>query len=469
MTLDFYVNRSDLVASHHILMEGLDAERILDEQYQLSSIFRQTEIGPVWEAKDLKGQRYGVKEVLFAALIGKDKEIQHLDKEIRTQACLQHPNLTRILTVYETPTRYLLLQELPTGRTLEELIAEEGKCTEEDARRIFQDVVCGVWYLHSYGLCHRDLQLSNIIVDNDGRAKICDFGVSTPFVDPETRELISIKTTPLGSEHFMAPEVILENQRDGSKVDIWALGVLLYVLVTGQYPFDDGLGDDKHSKKARVERILKASPDYPVMSTELESLLRSIFVADPDERPGINDIIDDSWVRQGFQLIRGLPMAEFDGEKMVKNVDDPHPGILAPLTIFQLIGVMNPLTLERRNPVTSFTMDSSELKIRNHIMNLQTTRCVFTPVVSGIIAEWDDYDFLVTLCPLQGKTIVGVEILTVPSKGDDLGSKLKAFAEWLEKRLKRTKVKSPREDRITAWQSFTFGRKGFEVVNEGDD
>ena len=443
--------------------EEQEVERILDNRYQLGpEMFRKTETGPVWEAKDIEGRRFCVKEVLFERVEGKKKDLQHLEKEIRTQACLRHPNLTRILKVYQTGTRYLLLQEFPTGRTLSELIAD-GKCTEDEARRIFQGIVCGVWYLHRNGLCHRDLQLSNIVVDDDGSVKICDFGVSTPFVDRETNKLISIQTAPLGSEYFMAPEVILGNQRDGSKVDIWALGVLLYVLVTGEYPYDNDPGEGKaHSKRARVEKILMASPDYPVMSAGVENLLKSIFVVDPDERPGINDIIGDSWVSQGFQLSRGLPMDEFDGEKMVKYVDDPHPGILAPLTIFQLIGVMNPVTLERQSLVTSFTMELSEEEVRRAIMRLQTTRAVFTPVFSGMMAEWDDHDFLVTFCPLKGMTIVGIENINVASQDGELGQKVRAFAEWLEKRLTRAQEKECAQEQrggIKYWQSFTFGFK----------
>jgi 5'-AMP-activated protein kinase, catalytic alpha subunit len=104
---------------------------------------------------------------------------------------------------------------------------------EEEAAKFFQQIVCGVQYLHELGIVHRDLKPENLLLDHAGAIKLVDFGLSNRYKPGETL------TTACGSPCYAAPEMVGGKPYYGSRVDVWSCGVILFAMVAGYLPFED--------------------------------------------------------------------------------------------------------------------------------------------------------------------------------------------------------------------------------------
>lgn len=114
-----------------------------------------------------------------------------------------------------------------------ELYANIHNLSESDARFYFKQIVNGVEYIHHNHICHRDLKPENILIDSNNLIKIGDFGLSNLMKDGK------LMKTPCGSPFYAAPEIVGERKYEGTSVDIWSSGVILYALIVGSLPFDD--------------------------------------------------------------------------------------------------------------------------------------------------------------------------------------------------------------------------------------
>lgn len=124
-----------------------------------------------------------------------------------------------------------IVQEVGGSKSLSEFVREgkDKRLTENEARPLFRQLVSGMRYLHKLHVCHRDLKLTNILIDDDVNLKLIDFGFSAIGN--------GIFKTYCGTPSYMAPELVKKLEYSGKAVDIWAIGVILYKMVTGDYPF----------------------------------------------------------------------------------------------------------------------------------------------------------------------------------------------------------------------------------------
>lgn len=123
------------------------------------------------------------------------------------------------------------------GGELFDLIHKAKRFTEDDTRYFFQQLICGVEYLHQEGITHRDIKLENTLLSGPSPVtllKICDFGYSKS----QQAESSKCKST-VGTPAYLAPEVLDHKQYDGPCVDVWSCGVMLFVMLVGSYPFED--------------------------------------------------------------------------------------------------------------------------------------------------------------------------------------------------------------------------------------
>lgn len=157
--------------------------------------------------------------------------------------------------------------------------------SEPDARKIFWQIICAVDYCHRKGIVHRDLKAENLLLSLEMNIKIADFGFGNFFKPGE--EL----STWCGSPPYAAPEVFEGHKYYGPEVDVWSLGVVLYVLVCGAFPFD---GENLHALRDRVISGRFRIPYF--MSSECESLLRKMLVVDPKRRISISQIMQHHWL-----------------------------------------------------------------------------------------------------------------------------------------------------------------------------
>ncbi|NP_001268677.1 serine/threonine-protein kinase SIK3 isoform 2 [Homo sapiens] len=159
---------------------------------------------------------------------------------------------------------------------------------EKEARRKFKQIVTAVYFCHCRNIVHRDLKAENLLLDANLNIKIADFGFSNLFTPGQ------LLKTWCGSPPYAAPELFEGKEYDGPKVDIWSLGVVLYVLVCGALPFD---GSTLQNLRARVLSGKFRIPFF--MSTECEHLIRHMLVLDPNKRLSMEQICKHKWMKLG--------------------------------------------------------------------------------------------------------------------------------------------------------------------------
>lgn len=208
--------------------------------------------------------------------------------EVALHKKLRHTNILTLYHYFEDDERVYLVMELCSHGELYSLLKRRresggGALTENEARIILRDVVAGLKFLHSHGIIHRDLKLSNILLSETGQAKIADFGLAvlTEFSDSaDSRE-----RTICGTPNYLAPE-ILNKKNYGRSADIWSLGCLLYSCLTGKPPFDS---PDLPQTFDKVKRLDYQIPDH--LSPSARDLISRLLSGDPGNRPTFDQII----------------------------------------------------------------------------------------------------------------------------------------------------------------------------------
>ncbi len=156
-----------------------------------------------------------------------------IKREIKILSKLDHNNIVKFIDCFSTSNHIYLVMELVDGMSLYELLKkqEERRLDEENAKKIIRQVLKALAYCHSRSVTHRDIKLENIIVSKSGVVKIIDFGFSTCISNEKKVKMFC------GTPSYMAPEIVQKQAYCGPPVDIWAVGVLLYVLLFRQIPF----------------------------------------------------------------------------------------------------------------------------------------------------------------------------------------------------------------------------------------
>jgi serine/threonine protein kinase len=186
--------------------------------------------------------------------------------------------------VIYTEANVYLIMEYCAGGDLVSYVSREMTGTEFERRWIFFQIILGLNWVHECGIAHRDLKPENIILDDNLNAKICDFGFA--------RHTDTLLTTPCGSVHYVAPEVIQGGAYDGLKADIWSLGIILYVLETGHLPWTTT------NNVLLCQQISQALYEVPVTVDEGPSEIISMCVqVDPAARPTTEDLLNHPFLK----------------------------------------------------------------------------------------------------------------------------------------------------------------------------
>uniref|UniRef100_A0A7N8XMU1 Calcium/calmodulin-dependent protein kinase type IV n=1 Tax=Mastacembelus armatus TaxID=205130 RepID=A0A7N8XMU1_9TELE len=219
-----------------------------------------------------------------------DKKI--VRTEIGVLLRLSHPNIIQLKEIFETDTDIALVLELVTGGELFDRIVERGYYSERDAAHVIKQILEAVAYLHENGVVHRDLKPENLLYADlslDAPLKIADFGLSK-IVDDQ----VTMKTV-CGTPGYCAPEILRGNAY-GPEVDMWSVGVILYILLCGFEPFFDPRGD-----QYMYSRILNCdyefvSPWWDDVSLNAKDLVSKLIVLDPHKRLSVREALQHPWV-----------------------------------------------------------------------------------------------------------------------------------------------------------------------------
>lgn len=256
------------------------------------------------------------KERLTAEDLGNAK------REIEILKLCQHPNIIRLRDVFENPDYiYIVMEYLRGGDLYDYLKKREFKVSSERARVIIHSLATAIYYLQSFGIVHRDIKPDNILMvdeSDDSDVKIVDFGLSK-MIGPN-----EYCSDPFGTFGYVAPEVLLGKPYDKS-IDIWGLGVMLFIMLSGEHPFDNAyekLSDQaiaKYSLNLIYRNTVYKEPDFSTEGWSNVSPPAKAFVAcihlliiiamlvkQASKRINIEQMLLDRWLTKDCKDVRAL-------------------------------------------------------------------------------------------------------------------------------------------------------------------
>ncbi|XP_044963421.1 carbon catabolite-derepressing protein kinase-like [Hordeum vulgare subsp. vulgare] len=220
-----------------------------------------------------------------------------------------HPHIIRVYEVIETPKNIFVVMEHCNNGELLDYIIENGRLQEDEARRIFQQILAGVEYCHRIMVVHRDLKPENLLLDSKYNVKLADFGLSNVMRDGHFLK------TSCGSLNYAAPEIISSKLYAGPEVDVWSCGVILYALLCGSVPFDD---DNIPSLFRKIKGGTYILPSY--LSDSARDLIPKLLNIDPMKRITIHEIRVHPWFKNHLPCYLAVPPPY--KEQQAKMIDE---------------------------------------------------------------------------------------------------------------------------------------------------
>jgi len=231
-------------------------------------------------------EKRALKIVKVSSNVG---EMSKVDLEIQAMTLLNHPNIVHLYDVVEGESEIYLFMELCGGGSMLDY-TRDIPLPEPICRFYFEKLLDGLDYIHKTNICHRDLRLENILLDNKGVLKITDFGQSKVFNPGWDLH----QTQFVGSMYHLSPEQLQGKIYSGEKVDIWSAGICLYNMLTASFPF---FSSNIEEMMACISEAKYEYPQESKVSEEAKQLLSSLIQVDPEARPTIDEIRQYKWMQ----------------------------------------------------------------------------------------------------------------------------------------------------------------------------
>jgi serine/threonine protein kinase len=284
--------------------------RVIFDRYVLVELIGRGGLGKVWRAHDRRlGRTVAVKEVPPPAALNESSRsllYQRLTREARAAAQLHHPNAVGLYDVVSDGDRLWIIMEYVPGRDLQQIISTEGPLTPARTARIGRQMLDALSAAHRAGVLHRDVKPSNIIITDDGRAVLSDFGIAQIEGDSTLTQAGQLIGTPA----YIAPEIVAGGRATAAS-DLWSLGATLYAAVEGHPPF----------QRPTVEETLAALATEPAprarRAEALAPVLEGLLERDPARRMDANYA-----VRLLKALFRSPPAADASREAASPEATD---------------------------------------------------------------------------------------------------------------------------------------------------
>ncbi len=258
--------------------------------YDLVEKIAEGGMGTVYRGRhQVTGETVAVK-VVPQHLLSNSVVLKRFEQEYNVARLIDHPNIVKALDFGREGTQRFLVMEFVEGESLGQKIEREGRMPEDEAIRIISLVALGLQKAHAQGMIHRDVKPDNILLTPDGQVKLTDLGL----VKEVEAELNLTRTgRGLGTPHFMAPEQFRNAKKADARCDIYSLGATLYMMVTGELPFESNGPLDAWMKKIN-NQIEAPRKVIPTMSERLDWAIRRAINPDPVHRPGCcREFIED--------------------------------------------------------------------------------------------------------------------------------------------------------------------------------
>ncbi|KAG7463394.1 hypothetical protein MATL_G00176090 [Megalops atlanticus] len=256
--------------------------------------------------------------------------LEKIYREVQIMKLLNHPHIIKLYQVMETKDMLYIVTEYAKNGEMFDYLTSNGRMSEGEARKKFWQILAAVDYCHRHHIVHRDLKTENLLLDANMNIKLADFGFGNFY---NTGEPLS---TWCGSPPYAAPEVFEGKEYEGPQLDIWSLGVVLYVLVCGSLPFD---GPSLPALRQRVTEGRFRIPFF--MSQDCENLIRKMLVVDPAKRISIAQIKQHRWMlADPVAPCQALSLSITDYNSNLGDYSEPV------LSIMQTLGIDRQRTIE---------------------------------------------------------------------------------------------------------------------------
>ncbi|MFE1772614.1 serine/threonine-protein kinase [Streptomyces sp. NPDC059008] len=257
-------------------MDGKEG-RLLAGRYRLADVLGRGGMGTVWRARDeVLGRTVAVKELRFPGGVEEDEKRRLITRTLREAKAIARIRNNGAVTVYDVvdeDDRPWIVMELVEGRSLAEVVRDDGPLTPRRAAEVGLAVLDVLRSAHGEGILHRDVKPSNVLMSDDGRVVLTDFGIAQVEGDP------SVTSTGMlvGAPSYISPERA-RGQKPGPPADLWSLGGLLYACVEGVPPYDKG------SAIATLTAVMTEPVEPPKSAGVLEEVIYGLLVKDPAAR-----------------------------------------------------------------------------------------------------------------------------------------------------------------------------------------
>ena len=264
-------------------MSDLSGE-LIDGRYQLISQIAQGGMASIYSALDTRLDRKVAVKIMHPHLAQDEAFVNRFIREAKAAAALTHPNAVSVQdqgwNTNGVPAVFIVM-EMVEGHTLREYLEESGKFSVAQTLQYLTAILGALAAAHKLGIIHRDIKPENILISNDGRIKIADFGLAHGALIGST--LTAESSVVLGSVSYLSPEQVQRGISD-SRSDVYSTGILAYELLVGEKPFsgDSPIQIAYMHVNNRVPRVSQSRTDIP---KELDELIYSATSTDPDERP----------------------------------------------------------------------------------------------------------------------------------------------------------------------------------------
>ena len=222
-------------------------------------------------------------------------DLELVRTEIEILKICQHPNIIQLYDVFENINYFYIIMEYCSGGDLFSYLEKRNfRLPENQACKFMHKMCAAIYYIHQYGIAHRDLKPENVLMtskDENADLRILDFGLSK-IIGPDEK-----CTEPYGTLSYVAPEVLLDIPY-GKEVDLWSLGVIAYLMLSGSLPFDDRESEEEIARKTVSEDPPYKGSIWKKISDEAKDFIKKLLVKNPEKRMNVKEALQHEWFRK---------------------------------------------------------------------------------------------------------------------------------------------------------------------------
>lgn len=302
------------------------------EDFKVGNLLGKGSFAGVYRAESIHtGLEVAIKMIDKKAMY-KAGMVQRVQNEVKIHCQLKHPSILELYNYFEDSNYvYLVLEMCHNGEMNRYLKNRRKPFSENEARHFMHQIITGMLYLHSHGILHRDLTLSNLLLTRNMNIKIADFGLATQLKMPHEKHY-----TLCGTPNYISPEIATRSAH-GLESDIWSLGCMFYTLLIGRPPFDTD------TVKNTLNKVVLADYEMPTfLSREAKDLIHQLLRRNPADRLSLSSVLDHPF------MSRNSSTKSKDLGTVEDSIDSGHATISTAMTTSSSTSISGSLFDKRR-------------------------------------------------------------------------------------------------------------------------